>query len=134
MVVLADAVEGHLGVTDIVVIIGRMPGQHRLGKDREIACRGIRRALVGPAVGAAEMAVGHAQPLSLGVHQRHERGNVAARAFGQDDAAIVGRNGHDPLEQLIDADPLATAKEHRRADPVPLLERRVAHGETLVGL
>ena len=133
VVALGDAVPAHAGMADIAVIIGRVAGYHGIGQLHQIARRNIGVAVIHPAVGRAEMALGHAKAAGGIVHQGHPIGDAAAGTLGQHHAAIVGRDAHDPLQQRIDADRLTILQKHPRAGAVPVAIGIGAFGEGLLG-
>src|SRR3546814_10029577 len=59
----------------------------------------IGDAFVGPAVRGAEMAVGHAELLRLGIHLRDPGLLGALQPFGENDTGIIARYRDDAIEQ-----------------------------------
>ena len=79
----------------------------RARQRREVARADVGHAIVGPAVGGAEVAVGQPDLLRQRVHLPGEGLLGPGDAFGQHDRRVVARQSHDAVEEIFDADLLA---------------------------
>ena len=112
-VLLADLVPGEFALAEPFVVIGII--ENDVARQLAQFARRDPHLRIGQTIDVGEVRLGQSDLAGAVVHHPHELGFVAGDAFGERNAAVIGRLDHDALQQVLDLHPAVQRRVHGRA-------------------